>query len=160
VAFEDEAVADFFDRMVDAGRKPEEFGRIWVHTHPGNSAEPSGTDELTFARVFGRADWAVMLIVARGGQIYARLRYNVGPGADILLPFEIDYGRPFPGCDLKSWLVEYEQSVRTPPADSQQKLELNKSPELESDWWQDAWDEYVENENYPVEEAYGYIRDF
>jgi proteasome lid subunit RPN8/RPN11 len=65
VEFDDQAVADFFDGQVDAGRPPEEFARIWVHTHPGTSPEPSGTDEATFARVFGRSDWAVMFIPNR-----------------------------------------------------------------------------------------------
>ena len=74
VAFDDAAVADFFDEQVDAGRQPEEFGRIWVHTHPGDSAGPSLTDEETFARVFGGCDWAVMLILARAARRYARLR--------------------------------------------------------------------------------------
>jgi hypothetical protein len=59
--FDDAGVADFFDRQVDAGRRPEEFARLWVHTHPGDSPEPSGTDEVTFARVFQRTDWAVMV---------------------------------------------------------------------------------------------------
>ena len=80
VCFDDQAVADFFDRQVDLGRRPEQFGRTWVHTHPGNSPQPSMTDEDTFARVFGRTDWAVMLILARQGQSYARLRFHVGPG--------------------------------------------------------------------------------
>ena len=60
----------------------EQFGRIWVHTHPGNCPQPSSVDEETFARVFGRTDWAVMFILARGGQSYARLRFHVGPGGD------------------------------------------------------------------------------
>ncbi len=41
VAFDDEAVADFFDDQIDRGRQPERFGRCWIHTHPGHSAEPS-----------------------------------------------------------------------------------------------------------------------
>src|SRR3954449_8635457 len=94
VAFDDEAVADLFERQVVAGRRPEEFARIWIHTHPGRSPEPSGTDEETFARVFGRSDWAIMFILARGGQTYARLRFNVGPGADVNLPVEVEYGQP------------------------------------------------------------------
>jgi proteasome lid subunit RPN8/RPN11 len=65
VSFDDEAVADYFDRQVDRALRPERFGRIWVHTHPGSSPEPSATDEETFWRVFGRTDWAVMLILAR-----------------------------------------------------------------------------------------------
>jgi len=34
VKFDDSAVADYFDRQVDAGSAPEQFGRIWIHTHP------------------------------------------------------------------------------------------------------------------------------
>ena len=89
VEFDDQAVADFFDEQVDAGPQPEEFARIWVHTHPGNSPQPSGTDEKTFERVFGQSDWALMFILARAGDCYARLRYNVGPGADIELKEKI-----------------------------------------------------------------------
>src|SRR5688572_5243805 len=40
VEFEDVAVADYFDRQVDRGMKPEQFARIWIHTHPGNSSDP------------------------------------------------------------------------------------------------------------------------
>ena len=107
VAFDDQAVADFFDRQVDEGRTPEQFGRIWVHTHPGNFAEPSLTDEETFARVFGRTDWAVMFILARGGQSYARLRFHVGPGGDVDLPVAVDYSRPFAASDHAAWQAEY-----------------------------------------------------
>ena len=67
VHFDDDAVADFFDEQVDEGRRPEQFGRIWVHTHPGQSAHPSGVDEETFSRCFGRADWAAMVHAAKVG---------------------------------------------------------------------------------------------
>ncbi len=120
VAFDDESVADFFDRQVDAQRRPEQFARLWVHTHPGDCPLPSRTDEETFDRVFGRADWAVMVILAREGQSYARLRFNVGPGAEIEIPIERDYMRPFAGCDPIAWEQEYlahvqiEQPTRKP----------------------------------------------
>ena len=42
VAFDDASVADFFDEQVDRGLRPERFDRIWVHTHPGNWADPIG----------------------------------------------------------------------------------------------------------------------
>ena len=112
VAFDDQAVADFFDRQVDQGRKPEQFGRAWVHTHPGNFAEPSQTDEETFARVFGRTDWAVMFILARQGQSYARLRFHVGPGGDLDLPVRVDYARPFAASNHAAWREEYLAAVR------------------------------------------------
>ncbi len=59
VEFNDDSVADFFDSQVDAGRQPEQFARVWVHTHPGASPAPSGTDEETFDRCFGGVDWSV-----------------------------------------------------------------------------------------------------
>ena len=80
VRFDDLAVADYFDRQVDRGLQPSNFARLWVHTHPGQSAEPSWVDEQTFDRVFGTTDWAVMFVLAQGGQTYARLRFNTGPG--------------------------------------------------------------------------------
>jgi hypothetical protein len=107
VAFDDESVADFFDTQVDLDRKPEQFARLWLHTHPGDCPQPSLTDEETFDRVFGSSDWAVMFILAREGQTYARLRFNVGPGGAIEIPVEVDYSRPFSGSALNAWEQEY-----------------------------------------------------
>ncbi len=115
VALDDEAVADFFDREVDLGLAPQRFSRIWVHTHPGSCPQPSATDQETFARVFGRTDWSVMLILARGGQTYARLEFHVGPGGGLLLPVEVDFTRPFPAADQAAWREEYLASVQEPP---------------------------------------------
>ena len=115
VAFEDDAVAEFFDRQIDAGRRPEQFGRIWIHTHPGDCANPSSVDEETFARVFARSDWAVMVIVACGGQTYARLRFHVGPGGSLLLPLAVDYRRPFAASQHDEWTDEYITCVHLEP---------------------------------------------
>lgn len=124
VEFDDNGVADYFDEQVDAGRPPEQFFRIWLHTHPGDSAQPSGTDEETFARVFGTCDWAVMAILAVGGETYARLRFNAGPGGEHELPVRIDYGQAFPAADPEAWQAEYDRCVRPnetfyQPVDSQ-----------------------------------------
>jgi len=91
VAFDDEAVADLFDSMVDAGIPPGRFARVWLHTHPGASVEPSGTDEETFHRVFGGCDWAVMAILGRTGNTFARLTFNSGPGGSLNLPVQVDW---------------------------------------------------------------------
>ncbi len=111
VAFDDAAVADFFEQQVDQGRRPEQFGRIWLHTHPGDSPMPSGTDEETFSRVFASCDWAVMFILAKGGKTYCRLRFNVGPGGEDILPVEIDYSQEFAGSETVAWQAEYDQHV-------------------------------------------------
>lgn len=113
VVFDDEAVADHFDRQIDAGRSPEQCGRIWIHTHPGHCPLPSPTDEETFQRVFGRCDWAVMLILARNGACSTRLRWNIGPQGVEQLGVGIEYTRPFAGTALDAWAEEYDRCVQT-----------------------------------------------
>jgi len=121
IEFDDTAVADYFDKMFDAGKTPAQFGRIWVHTHPGSSPTPSGTDELTFERVFGRCDWSIMFIIARTGHTYARLRFAAGPTATVLLPVRVDWsnwaqalvdqGEQI-GELAEAWMDEYGQNIR------------------------------------------------
>ena len=111
ISFEDESVADLFDAQVEAGNKPEQFARIWMHSHPGDSPEPSITDEETFARVFGKCDWAIMFIVARDGSTYAKLRFNTGPGGEVKIPVYVDYSYPFDATDFKLWKQQYLANV-------------------------------------------------
>lgn len=112
VEFDDEAVADFFENQVDLGRKPQQFARLWMHTHPGDSPYPSSTDEETFSRVFGKCDWAVMFVLARGGQTYARLRFNVGPKGDVVIPVRVDYSIPFEASNHDAWQQEYAANIQ------------------------------------------------
>jgi hypothetical protein len=112
VEFDDASVADYFDDQVDAGLKPEQFGRIWVHTHPGVSAEPSSTDEETFDRCFGSVEWAVMFILARGGETCARLRFNVGPRSSQLMNVEVDCSQPFEASNNFEWQREFDGNVQ------------------------------------------------
>jgi proteasome lid subunit RPN8/RPN11 len=144
VAFDDQAVADFFDRQVDLGRPVSCFGRLWLHTHPGDSPQPSLIDEETFARVFGRTDWAIMFVLARHGQCYARLRFNVGPGGDLDLPVQVDYTRPFAGSDHAAWREEYLAAVEMaelPLFDRGPQILPGRAATLDSwdDWFSD-WD--------------------
>lgn len=113
VKFDDEAVADFFDTQVDLGRKPEQFGRIWLHSHPGNSPEPSIIDEETFSRVFGSCQWSVMFILAQDNKTYSKLSFNVGPGGQVLIPAEIEYSYDFGSSDKETWDAEYNTNIHT-----------------------------------------------
>jgi len=92
VSFDDTSVADYFDAQVDEGRRPEQFGRHWIHSHPFNSPEPSSIDHETFQRVFGSCQWAVMFIVSSTNKTYARMSFNVGPKGSVMLPVEVDLG--------------------------------------------------------------------
>ena len=115
VSFDDLAVAGFFEEQVDGGRTPEQFARIWIHTHPGACPLPSAVDEETFARVFGRCDWAVMFILAQEGQAYCRLQFRQGPGGAFEIPVRVDFRRDFPHTDHEAWAQEYAATV-TPAA--------------------------------------------
>ena len=97
--------------QVDVGRKPEQFARLWLHTHPGMSAEPSIIDEETFSRVFGGCQWAVLFILADGSKTYAKLSFNVGPGGQVLIPVKIDYSRDFGPSDSEKWDAEYAANI-------------------------------------------------
>lgn len=153
VAFDDDSVADFFDAQVDAGHRPEQFGRIWVHTHPGDCPNPSLTDEETFNRVFGRSDWAVMFILAQEGRSYARLRFNVGPGAGFEIPVDVDYGRHFDGCDSDAWEREYLVNVQPQsPSPARRSIPANEPilglsfDEEPTDEWYGGWLDYLEGD--------------
>jgi hypothetical protein len=118
VYFQDEAVADHFERCAANEIPPQRCGRIWLHTHPGGSAAPSSTDEETIARAFGGCDWAVMAILSRTGRSYARLQVSGGPGAARRLRWAVDWaalpqGLASSGLGLleERWAQEYAENV-------------------------------------------------
>jgi proteasome lid subunit RPN8/RPN11 len=111
VKFDDTAIADYFDQQVDLGRKPQQFARIWLHTHPFDSPFPSQTDINTFERVFGSCQWAVMFILAEDGNSYANLRFNIGPKGQILIPTEVDFDCEFTESRQNQWDKEYKEKV-------------------------------------------------
>ncbi|MBY0586589.1 hypothetical protein K2X85_05400 [bacterium] len=115
VLFDDAAVADYFDEMTDHGSSPDHFARIWIHTHPGNSPEPSLMDLRTFASCFGRCDWSVMMILAEDDSTFARLQFRAGPSGSIDLKTRVTYDHPFDGSDHDAWTAEYEQLVEKLP---------------------------------------------
>ena len=53
-----------------------------------------------------------MAILARGGSAYARLRFNIGPGAEMLIPVEVDYSKTFAASNPSAWLEEYRANIR------------------------------------------------
>lgn len=153
VAFDDEAVADFFDQQVDQGLRVEQFARTWLHTHPGDNPNPSAVDEDTFTNVFGRSDWSVMFILAQSGDHYARLQFNVGPGGSLEIPVEVDFTEPFTQSQHEAWEEEYAACVQPEP------LFVSRNSLDSTEWpWDlddvlagpvlqqlDAWDEVESN---------------
>jgi proteasome lid subunit RPN8/RPN11 len=158
VAFQDDAVADFFDEQVDAGLQPQQFARLWLHSHPGDCPQPSSRDEETFLRVFGKSDWAVMFILAQGGQNYARLQFHVGPGGGMMLPVVVDYSRPFSASDHAAWEEEYLANVQEPlpvamadnPLNPINNQIIKSFDPFEDDFW--AFIDEVHGEDFPERE--------
>jgi hypothetical protein len=141
VRFDDVAVAELFDDLVDRGIPVSRFARLWVHTHPGDSALPSAVDEETFARTFGSCDWAVMFIVSRTGQTYARLSFAAGPGGEMLLPTVVQWG-DWPGGltrigsldrQVEKWQREYEANVQMVP---ELQVQLRNDRDPREDCWE------------------------
>jgi hypothetical protein len=150
VHFLDEAVADFFDQKVDAGVPVQNFSRLWCHTNPCASVEPSSVDESTFERCFGRCDWAVMFILGRTGRTYARLAFGAGPGGQLLMPLTVDWaawpqalaGRQNTLSELEShWQTEYAAHIEVLPHLA--RAPAQRLPGESSDWpaWDPAFDE-------------------
>jgi len=136
VKFDDTAVAEFFEDQVDLGRAPEQFGRIWIHMHPGNCPRPSSVDRATFRRCFGRCDWAVMLILARNDSTYAELHWKQGQ-ARLPLRVEIDYSQPFSETKFEEWEQEYRQHVQS----------RDRQPDEFSDW---IFEDFSQNDHEPI----------
>ncbi len=137
VAFDDTAVADFFDDQIDLERHPEQFGRIWIHTHPGISAQPSQVDVETFARVFGNCDWALMFILARNGATYAELK-QAGKSKLEKLSVGIDFKPEFAASNQSAWEAEYLDCVQEAPLPPLWDL---------AEWFED---EFAYSEQWPV----------
>ena len=120
--FDEPKLTDFFEDMVDAGYHPEEFGRIWCHTHPGISASPSGKDEDTFKSEFSAPNWAIMFILGKGdkAETTCRIKYQnhpqlvhvLGSHVSKQLDVEIDLNADCPAINQESrdaWKAEYEE---------------------------------------------------
>jgi hypothetical protein len=52
-----------------------------------------------------------MFVLARDGSTYARLRFNIGPGGELLIPVRVDYSHSFPATNHNGWKEEYERNI-------------------------------------------------
>lgn len=111
VELDTEDSAAFVERMLDEGLAPWQCQNIWIHTHPGNCPEPSGTDEDNFKKNFSHPNWAIFFILANGGQTWCEAQFNVGPTCRVVVEHSIIYGGHFQGTDKKAWQAEYEKNV-------------------------------------------------
>jgi hypothetical protein len=52
-----------------------------------------------------------MFVLARGGKTYARMRFNVGPGGNIVIPVEVDFAASFGPSQRDAWEAEYKANI-------------------------------------------------
>lgn len=94
----------------------------WAHTHPAGMNQPSGVDEKTMVDSFGGWDLAIMLIMTRDGQFYARLDvdhdFTGGQRQRLSLPcsVEIDWASPgfeaITGEVIAEWEAEFVECIQ------------------------------------------------
>ena len=53
-----------------------------------------------------------MFILAEDGKTYSRLRFNVGPGGQALIPVQVDYDHQFGPSDKDQWEAEYKANIK------------------------------------------------
>lgn len=131
VEFDDDDIYRYVDEMAKVKIYPAQCMRIWIHTHPGSSPNPSNTDENTFknkilqAESKHPADWGVMYILAKEGAEYARLSVYAGEQSKVFkdmfgltsnfvsrkIENVIDYDESYNGTDYEAWEKEYEMYV-------------------------------------------------
>lgn len=143
---------DFVERMMDINLMPWQCQRILAHTHPGNSPIPSQVDEENFQKAFSAPDWAIMLIIAKEGEIYCRIKFNVGPGGTQQLKVAVDFSSEFQGSNHEEWQKEYQTKVHKESkfriAGKEGKKSIQPSSVLSEDtssaWWDAKYAEYLD----------------
>ena len=66
IQFDEAVVEEFFAQMAAMGRPEESYARILFRSHASDEAESTAADEELFAKMFGRHDWSILLIHAKG----------------------------------------------------------------------------------------------
>ena len=117
-----EGMAEYVQHMYEKYEiSPAQCFRIWIHTHPGNSNTPSGTDEEQFKELMEQYPWFVMMIMAQDESIYCRLGHKInneavenildGAYRTILLNVEIDWTVACPTIDFEELEAQYNEFV-------------------------------------------------
>ena len=93
--------------------KPHQVGRIFIHTHPTGCLDPSPHDETIFAESFGSMPWAMMVILPKGGRLYARVRVSLGNDINLQMRVADDLilTTDFKGADHAAWKAEIDPKI-------------------------------------------------
>ena len=107
----DEAMAEYYKECYAQDMDIQEFGCVWLHTHPSDDTTPSGLDETTFAETFSRHPWAAMLILGQNGSMYGRVKNNKGLVLSQQVDVVIDWRLWEDFVSPASWSKDYKNLV-------------------------------------------------
>lgn len=113
-----DAILEYYDKLADRDIPLQRGTRVWFHTHPVMSAEPSSTDTDTFAESFDGPDWSVMAIISQTDDMSARLKITTPLAAieeDINIKVDwSSYSRDLKrmAMEMESWEEEIKTRVR------------------------------------------------
>jgi len=133
VELDDDDVARYFDEMIVAGKEPLECMRIWIHTHPGMKSTPSGVDRRTFEEIFGKGDWAIMMVIGEGDDITTELSYKLFGEHRVTIELDtvVDWEMEFEGSRHKEWAEEVARNIEVQKAQA-------IVPAQSQRWWDDS----------------------
>lgn len=121
VDIDENSHASFMHVMAFDRNLPVEcYMRIWTHTHPGISPQPSNTDEKFFSENYVNCDWAIMFIYACDGTPYptpnntfCRLRIKDQKlNAYLEGTIDVEIIDPLPVELLKQWDDEFDANIK------------------------------------------------
>lgn len=108
--------------LVERGLEPWQCQKIWLHTHPNMSPNPSGTDEQQFRECIQSVDdYYGFVILSTDGKIHAEVRYYTndrfasfgGNGiAKQTVNIAVDYAYPFAASNRELWQSIYDEKIK------------------------------------------------
>lgn len=133
VEFDNDAQNNYAIDMSKRRLNPDNFMRVWIHTHPGNNTSPSGTDWSTFNDTFGPMEWSVMAILGKSDEFTCVFRVG-----DEMMNIPVAIHDPF----TQQWAEEYASAVLSP----QKKTHSFLSPQASEAEWEEVWQQAIEPE--------------
>jgi proteasome lid subunit RPN8/RPN11 len=109
VEFDDDDMTDYISRMSEQEIWPAMCQKIWVHTHPGNSSSPSGTDWNTLNSMMEKIDvndWVIMFILAMDNSYTCKLAYKT-PFGNIFQDIKCEFLSYY----YEEWDEEFKKNI-------------------------------------------------
>jgi proteasome lid subunit RPN8/RPN11 len=120
IDFDDAGLVTYVQAQAEAGLSPLQSFRVWFHTHPSNSAEPSATDWETCNKSFAAFPWSIMAIMGKSGNTTAHLCMNIDKVGSVAIVIPVEkVADEVNATLLATWDAEHDAMVK-PPVYSQQ----------------------------------------